>query len=76
MTEWQPLGSAPRDGTWIDGKNKAGEIACIQARRIHPKVDTLAWFVGDPEQQGHWQVSKCFYPTEWRPRESQEEPKS
>jgi hypothetical protein len=72
MTEtackWQSIDAAPIDGTWIIGRNEAGEEACIQSRQIHPKVSEMRhWAKGEERQEGSWKVSQCFYPVEWRP---------
>lgn len=60
------MSEAPTDGTWIIGRNAEGAEARIQSRRIHPAVDLQKWFVGEPESQGNWIKSSCFYPVSWR----------
>jgi len=63
--EWQNIETAPRDGTWIVGRDADGREAVIQTRKFH-KFAPPMWFEGDPAKQGHWEQHKCFYPTEWR----------
>lgn len=69
-TDWHPMDTAPRDGTWLRGIDAHGNECRMQFRAIHPKVpDVGQWFEGEPQQQGHWLKSKCFYPVGWQEEE-------
>lgn len=68
---WQPMGTAPRDGSWVRGRNAEGREATIQFRNalagIRGAEGLGSWFEGNPEPEGHWVRNACFYPTGWKP---------
>jgi hypothetical protein len=63
---FQDMTDAPDDGTWIVGRNEAGETATIQKRLIGRRM-VKVWCVGDPEAETQPENPTLFEPVEWRP---------
>jgi hypothetical protein len=57
---------APDDGTWIEGKNEAGEVAEIQKRLIGRRM-VKVWLVRVPDVLEQPEDAPRFLPVLWRP---------
>lgn len=55
MSEWRPIGTAPKDGTWILGCNDRGNRAVVlwSTNALHRRV----WPVGDKNMNLHEQFT-------------------
>ena len=71
MTEpYHEMDTAPLDGSWVMGMDKAGRVARIQSRVTHPKFPSIRhWAEGEAvtHENGNWTTSVCFYPVVWWP---------
>ena len=63
MTDWQPIATAPKDGTWVllgDFKEALAEEHSYGVARFHDGI----WQDG---YQPKWYWDAAFDPTHWKP---------
>jgi len=70
MSDWQPIASAPRDGTRILIYQPKGQHRAWKGKQRPEHIDTAYWHQpGNPEKEGFWcaSVMYVFRPTHWQP---------
>lgn len=55
MSEWKPMDSAPKDGTWFLVLRPVTIVGGGHPSRANPELDTVRRHRTSPESDGYWQ---------------------